>query len=1135
MSTTLRTAPSWLGSLAHSSPLIDTRFQTFTANTSSPRSKSTAASKLFDDTYRGRRGSDRGSLDDELGDIEGIGLAKDGAWSITISRVTKLRARKADAQVTVYVTTPTANLTLLRTPSEILELHSRLVEAFPDPTSDAQPASQRLSPKKKRSVLASLTRTLSPRRNGSVAASRGVDARHPSTSPASESLGGIADALTAYSRSASVREHAAWARFFATRREDLHSARIERRIKRYRSDQTLEVSRKPNVDPFSAATPTQAGLTSRPRRESSTRATVDSVVDSHPLSLELDAQFARDVEALLAGHADDETCDMPSVSQMDLSPRPDPAAKLAVERDAPTLEHRPVTADEDIDIPTLVVHQAPAHLDGDEGDQDAVARFDSQTASDALPASVASLDSKNEVETVSHAPGTSSRHVLVIGAEAQEPPVAPTPPDCGSSGMTRSASGYSTATSNTLEKRSRSITLDSFERLRVLGKGCAGKVLLVREKRSGQLMALKAITKRHVLAHRELAHTRTEQSVLKACARDSLNPFIVKLHYSFHDKETLYLALDFHPGGDLATQLARWGRLGRDRARFYICEIIEGVEGLHRAGVIYRDLKPENVLISATGHCVLTDFGLSKDFGHDRRARGSEIAGLPPHPHRPQQAARSVSTPPSPSWLLDGRETTLSFCGTAEYLAPEVLLGEPYSYEVDIYSAGTMLYEMLAGVTPFYATDHASMYRRVLHDELSFELAAGEFDPNTRTLLRGMLQRDPLIRITIPRLKRMPYFDSISWDLILNQRYMPPFVPQLDPQDPTDTSWFDDAYLSMPAEVKGSDPEDDPGGGRETPAGDAQPAFDESGKDVFDGYSFYGRDSASIHEDELDHAQDSDALQATTETGLHTEETDLDADTSPPPDDDDADAPEEALAEGEPELARPTESVSLRSEPESPAGLAGAEGGEAQPEASIAVTVAQADSHRTEAEKESECVRPNVRLQRATESEQHDAPVPLVEEQEPDSDSEWISLAADPARTSVKNGGREATLWQRGFRDKYRMAIAPLASPLRPPRASKRRQDPRGGSVSSSGMSSVRASPATTPEPPSSPRPMSVIRRLTSPRPSLGGGTLRARKSQRSLGTAASVATSKSSTAPSLAPPGATTTDCSASIGKPSY
>lgn len=129
---------------------------------------------------------------------------------------------------------------------------------------------------------------------------------------------------------------------------------------------------------------------------------------------------------------------------------------------------------------------------------------------------------------------------------------------------------------------------------------------------SGELFALKAIQKNHVrrnfvwaclthrvislirsctgqvLAHRELEHTRTEQGVLKRCSRDSSNPFVVKLFYSFHDRTTLYLALQFHNGGDLATQLARWGRLGRDRARFYAAEIVEGVSGLHRAGIIYR-------------------------------------------------------------------------------------------------------------------------------------------------------------------------------------------------------------------------------------------------------------------------------------------------------------------------------------------------------------------------------------------------------------------------------------------------------------------------------------------------------------------------------------------------------------------
>ncbi|KAI9601481.1 hypothetical protein H4Q26_001301 [Puccinia striiformis f. sp. tritici PST-130] len=310
-----------------------------------------------------------------------------------------------------------------------------------------------------------------------------------------------------------------------------------------------------------------------------------------------------------------------------------------------------------------------------------------------------------------------------------------------------------TSSSSPTQRRRAKITVDDFDIMRVLGKGCAGKVLMVKYRRPGgnhpnQVYAMKSIKKNHVF---------------------------------FHDKDHLFLVMDFHPGGDLATQLARWGRLGRDRARFYAAEITEGVTSLHRSGVIYRDLKPENILIAFDGHIVLTDFGLSKQFGRD------------PDGHR-------ISD--------DEEERTLTFCGTAEYLAPEVLLGEPYSYEVDWWSFGTMLFEMLTGLTPFWSEDHATMYRRVLHDELMFSEDSNRvMDHDTKTLLRGLLQRNPAVRMTGERIKKHPYFGMIDWDHVQHKRYIPPYVPAVNPNDATDTQNFDETFLAMePTYVQDDDP-----------------------------------------------------------------------------------------------------------------------------------------------------------------------------------------------------------------------------------------------------------------------------------------------------------------------------------------
>ena len=226
-----------------------------------------------------------------------------------------------------------------------------------------------------------------------------------------------------------------------------------------------------------------------------------------------------------------------------------------------------------------------------------------------------------------------------------------------------------------LERERSGMAVSDFEMMRVLGKGCASKVLLARHKVTSNLFALKVTARKRVSAEQEVQYTSTEQAVLRRMVAEG-NPFVVMLRRSFHDRDHLFLVTDFHPGGELATQISRWGRLGRNRARFYAAEIVEGIEGLHKNGVIHRDLKPENVLIGSDGHVVLAGFGLSKEFPCQ-----SNPATVPPNG-------------------IPGAEmeTTSTFRGTAEYIAPEVIQGFPYNFEIDWWSFGTMLYEMLAGI-----------------------------------------------------------------------------------------------------------------------------------------------------------------------------------------------------------------------------------------------------------------------------------------------------------------------------------------------------------------------------------------------------------------------------------------------------
>ncbi|GBB84120.1 hypothetical protein RclHR1_10760002 [Rhizophagus clarus] len=302
-------------------------------------------------------------------------------------------------------------------------------------------------------------------------------------------------------------------------------------------------------------------------------------------------------------------------------------------------------------------------------------------------------------------------------------------------------------------------TIEDYDLIKVLGKGCMGKVFLTRERRSNKLYALKAISKEWVVFRHEVEHTKTERDILASISTIS-HPFLIKLRESYQDVNQLFLVLDYYPGGDIATQLAKWHKFDDARCLFYAAEIILGIEELHRLGIVYRDLKPENILIGRDGHIVLTDFGLSKQF--------------------------------RPNW-----QKTNTFCGTAEYLAPEIIRGDEYSYPVDWWSLGTLLYEMMTGITPFWDSDQNKMYRRVLEDRLLFPDGM-MFE--AMDLLRGLLQRDPTLRLGCGTAGTMEirghmYFEYVDWDDVYHKRINPPYIPTVDHE--TDLQNFDDTFVSM--------------------------------------------------------------------------------------------------------------------------------------------------------------------------------------------------------------------------------------------------------------------------------------------------------------------------------------------------
>jgi len=283
------------------------------------------------------------------------------------------------------------------------------------------------------------------------------------------------------------------------------------------------------------------------------------------------------------------------------------------------------------------------------------------------------------------------------------------------------------------------VSKEDFEYLKVIGKGGYSKVTLARKKDSGRLYAVKIMKKADVFNRTKRSFFRSEvqiQNSLKECN------FIVDLYYAFQTQDELYLAMDLCVGGTLFYFLNQLepGIKNEQVAKFYLAEIIIAMEFIHWKNIMYRDLKPENVLIDIDGHIKIADFGLAKKLRHPE-------------------------------------DLSSTFWGSPEYLAPEMLLGAKHDRRVDFYTLGCLSYELLVGIPPFYAEDKQEMAREILSGTLFFPSGVSE---EARDLMKWILSKDPQNRpSSFSEIKNHKFFEDIHWGKFQRKQVVPPWLPNL--------------------------------------------------------------------------------------------------------------------------------------------------------------------------------------------------------------------------------------------------------------------------------------------------------------------------------------------------------------------
>ena len=283
------------------------------------------------------------------------------------------------------------------------------------------------------------------------------------------------------------------------------------------------------------------------------------------------------------------------------------------------------------------------------------------------------------------------------------------------------------------------ISINDFEKIKIIGSGSFGNVYLVKNKNNNHYYAMKSLEKSLIKQKQQEEHTISERILMSKLK----NPLMVKLYYCFQDKKYLYFIMEFVQGGELLYHLRKQIRFDDERTRFYISELILALEFLHNNNIIYRDIKPENILIDKTGHIKLIDFGLSKIY-------------------------------------KDNNDKMFTICGTPFYLAPEIIEKKGYNNSVDWWSLGSLMYEMLSGNPPF-KIEGSNIYSINFNEPLKMDNC---FSEEAKDLINKLLNIDPNKRLGygkngVEELKGHPYFKDINWEKLKNLEVTPPFIPEI--------------------------------------------------------------------------------------------------------------------------------------------------------------------------------------------------------------------------------------------------------------------------------------------------------------------------------------------------------------------